>query len=457
MKEAVIAVNRFGLGAGPDEAMPADARDHLLAQFARYEAAPAALAQQPRSGEVVAAYLRYQAARREARQAGSRQDEAPRDTRRELHVAAVGARINAALATPAPFVERLVHFWSNHFAVSIDKGLLVGLAGPFEFEAIRPYVLGNFRELLLAVERHPAMLLYLDQAQSVGPASPLAVATQQRGSTRRMGLNENLAREILELHTLGVRSGYGQQDVIELARAMTGWTVAGIGRAARDTESGQLTLFAARLHEPGIRTLLGKRYVQPDEMQSAAMLADLAVHPATARHVAGKLVRHFIADDAPASAVRRCEKAFLRSGGDLPTVYRALIGSSEAWSPAARKFKTPWDWQLSALRALGLRAVTARQGSSLATQLGQPVWRPGQPAGWDDTTGSWAGPDAILRRVEAAQRLARGTAAGLDARTLAERFFAGTLSQTTRRVLAGAESPAQALALLLVAPEFMRR
>jgi uncharacterized protein (DUF1800 family) len=310
--------------------------------------------------------------------------------------------------------------------------------------------------LLFAVESHPAMLLYLDQAQSVGPASPLARRAQQRaGSQRAIGLNENLAREILELHTLGVRSGYSQEDVTEFARALTGWTVAGLGRGA-DAGQGDGFVFAGQLHEPGARRILGKRYAQPDEAQAAAVLEDLAVHPATARHVATKLVRHFVADDPPARVVARCEQAFLRSGGDLPTVYRSLIGAREAWSSAPAKFKSPWDWQLSALRALGLREVPARQGLALANQLGQPVWRPGQPAGWDDTAASWAGPDAVLRRVEAAQRLA-GRAPAVDARLLAEQFFPATLSAATRRALAGAESPAQALALLLVAPEFMRR
>lgn len=445
MRGMAVALNRFGLGARADEALPADARAWLVAQFGRYEASPVALAGVVRSSEVIAAYRRYRAARRA---------EPAREARfegRAMHVAAVGARLNAALVTPAPLVERLVHFWANHFAVSVDKQALLGLAGPFEFEAIRPHVLGRFHDLLLAVERHPAMLLYLDQAQSTGPGSAAARAALKRGNSRR-GLNENLAREILELHTLGVRTGYAQEDVTELARALTGWTVAGEGRP----EAGTFQ-FAARTHEPGARRIMGKAYAQEGEAQAAAVLTDLAIHPATARHIATKLVRHFIADDPPAAAVARCEQAFLRSGGDLQAVYGELIDAREAWSSGSAKFRTPWDWQVSAWRALGLREVPAQRASNLAIQLGQPVWKPGQPAGWDDIAASWAGPDAILRRVEAAQGMVRYAAAGSDARELAERLFPGALSAGTRRALAGAESPAQALALLLVAPEFMRR
>ena len=370
------------------------------------------------------------------------------------YVAAVGARTSSALKTSTPFVERLVHFWSNHFAVSVDKLLIVGLAGGFEADAIRPNVLGRFEDLLLAAVRHPAMLLYLDQAQSIGPGSPAGQRAQNQ-QQRSRGLNENLAREILELHTLGVRSGYTQDDVTEFARALTGWTLP-------NDESGDgadVTFrFVRALHEPGVRTVLGRRYEDSGEQQARAILHNLATAPATARHVATKLARHFVADDPAPALVQRLADTFTRTGGDLASVYRELVASPEAWLPAQGKFKSPWDWSISSLRAMGRREMPPMQSINLMNQLGQPVWRPGSPAGYGDLSSTWAAPDALIRRVETAQRFAEQAGNSVDARTLAPRVLpGGTLSEATAGAIARAESGNTALALLLVAPEFLRR
>lgn len=390
---------------------------------------------------------------------------ARREARREQQQAYVGmvyARALSAITSPTPFAERLVHFWANHFAVSADKLELVGMAGTLEFEAIRPHVMGKFGDMLGAVERHPAMLLYLDQAQSIGPNSMIAQAAARRQSRNRAGLNENLAREIMELHTLGVRSVYTQADVTEFARAMTGFTVNGLGRGngarytGTDGEAGTF-VFAPRLHEPGTRTILGRQWPQQGEAQAGAVLDYLATHPATARHIATKLARHFAADDPPPALVARLEKAFLSSGGDLPTVYRALIAAPECWAPAPAKFKSPWEWSISAMRALGTQQVQPQAVNGLMSQLGQPTWKPGSPAGWDDIAGAWAGPDAVMRRVEAAERMAQRTRDTIDARQRAAQLFPGALSSGTAQSIARAESPGQGLALMLVSPEFMRR
>lgn len=506
MSDASIALNRFGYGARPDESAPTDAKRWLLGQFDRFHPRPPVIVATPGRGQVAAEladyYEQQQAIRAAQREAGgpgrgaARNSAAPQmdapamtsaapDTAgvrgndpaavarrqarqvvgqagRSAYVAGVGARLSATLTSPAPFVERLVHFWANHFAVSADKLGVVGLAGPMEFEAIRPHVLGKFANMVLAVEQHPAMLLYLDQAVSVGPNSPLGSRAGARNPNRKVGLNENLAREIMELHTLGVRSVYSQGDVTEFARALTGWTVAGIGRgpAARligvaDGTPGDF-VFADRIHEPGDRTIIGKRYAADGLGQGEAILRDLAVHPATARHIATKLARHFATDTPPPALVARLEGAFLKSGGDLPTVYRALIDAPEAWAPQPAKFKTPWDWSASTMRALGYREAPPLPTVGLLNQLGQPVWRPGSPAGYDDVVGSWAGPDAVMRRVEAAERFA-SRANAVDARALAPKLYPAALSDGTRQQLARAESPGQALALLLVAPEAMRR
>ena len=453
MNPAAIALNRFGLGAIADQPAPADPPRWLVSQFDRYEPLPTPWQPAPRTPALLDAWLAQQ---RAARQAPDGEKAGIRETylrqAREAYVAAVGARVGSALQTPAPFVERLVHFWSNHFAVSVDKLAVVGLAGGFEADAIRPHVLGRFEDLLLAVVCHPAMLLYLDQAQSIGPRSPAGLRAESR-QQRGRGLNENLAREILELHTLGVRSGYTQDDVTEFARALTGWTL--------PADGGDLVAttfrFVPALHEPGARTVLGRSYADGGEQQARTILHDLVAAPATAQHIARKLARHFVADDPPASLVQRLADTFSRTGGDLPSVYRELVAAPEAWQPASAKFKSPWDWSVSSLRALGRQSIPPPQAANLMNQLAQPVWRPGSPAGYDDVAPTWAAPDALLRRVEVAQRIAAQAGAAVDARALAPRVLAGALSDETTAAIARADNGAVALALLLVSPEFLRR
>ena len=474
MTEGAIASNRFGLGARSGAVARGDPRGAIKAQLREFQPRPDAINTAPTRSEVVANLVEFleekramggRKAKAEAADAAAVPDEkkmmrkAARQDARGQYVAQVGARVRIAVASDTPFVERLVHFWANHFAVSADKLTTVGLAGMLEFEAIRPHVLGRFSDMLLAVEQHPAMLLYLDQAQSIGPDSPLGSRVAARG-VKAPGLNENLAREILELHTLGVRTGYTQGDVTEFARAMTGWTVRGIagGRIARavlgDETPGDF-VFAAQVHQPGDRTIMGRRYGQTGEAQARAVLADLALHPATATHIATKLARHFVADDPSPALVARLKAAFLKSGGDLPSVYAALIDSPEAWNATPAKFKTPWEWSISAFRAVGVTDLPDQALAGMFTELGQPVWRPGSPAGYEDVAVRWAGPDALIKRVEVAQRLSARV--DVDARTLAPKLFGDALTPDTRTAIAQAEGGPQALALLLVSPEFMRR
>jgi uncharacterized protein (DUF1800 family) len=455
---AAIALNRFGLGARPEDPPPADPRRWLLSQFDRYEALPADWRAQPRTPVLLAALLEQQRAVREApADAKQAARQAYRREAREEYLGALGARANTALATPAPFVERLVHFWSNHFAVSVDKVAVVGLAGALEADAIRTHVLGRFEDMLLAVARHPAMLVYLDQVNSMGPESPAALRAAERQAPRRRGLNENLAREILELHTLGVRSGYTQADVTEFARALTGWSLPGLPGTARTDGTDPSFVYRPAMHEPGRRVVLGRSYDQPGEEQARSILHDLAMAPATARHLATKLARHFAADDPPGALVQRLDYAFQRSGGHLPALYAELAGAPESWQRGTAKFKTPWEWAVSSLRALGRRDIAPVAMANLMNQLAQPVWRPGSPAGYDDVAASWAAPDALLRRVEVAQRLAAQAGDALDARALAPRVLPGALSEATGSAIARADSPASGLALLLVSPEFLRR
>ncbi len=446
MTNPALALNRFGLGARPDDTPPADPQRWLLTQLEAYDPLPPAWKPVPRTPALVDVWNTMQRGVRDApegQRSGIREAYL-RDGSRHYQVA-VAARTTSALQTATPFVERLVHFWSNHFAVSVDKLLIVGLAGSFEADAIRPNVLGRFEDLLLAVVRHPAMLLYLDQAQSTGPGSTMG--------SRGRGLNENLAREILELHTLGVRSGYTQDDVRQFALALTGWTMPGDAAAA----GGATYRFVPALHEPGARTILGKSYPDGGEAQARAVIHDLVGAPATALQIAQKLARHFVADDPPLALVQRLADTFTRTGGNLSSVYRELIAAPEAWQTTTTKFKSPWDWSVSSLRALGRRSMEPAQAANLMTQLGQPVWRPGSPAGYSDIAATWAAPNALMRRVEVAQRLAQETGDAADARQLAPRVLPGALSPATATAIARAESGGTALALLLVSPDFLRR
>jgi uncharacterized protein (DUF1800 family) len=483
MLATTIALNRFGLGARSEDKPPVDAKRWLLQQFDRFEVRPAALAHVPTRSAVADQLAEYLGAQRMFAQ-GKRQQPQPasmptgpmprtaeanevdpvkrylRQTIRQNYLVMNSARLDSALASDSPFVERLVHFWANHFAVSVDKLPVIGLAGLLEFEAIRPHVLGRFADMLLAVEEHPAMLVYLDQAQSIGPNSRAGQFAAMRAGKAR-GLNENLAREIMELHTLGVRTGYSQADVTEFARALTGWTVGGIGRGPGARMLGNAPAgdfqFAALLHEPGDRTIMGKRYRDGGEEQARAVLMDLAASPATAKHIATKLARHFAGDEPPHALVERLSRAYLASGGDLPAVYRALVESPEPWAAQPLKFKTPWEWSVSALRAIGSRGLPAKAAAGLLKQLGQPTWQPGSPAGWDDIAASWAAPEALVLRVEAAERIASGAGSNIDARALAEKLYPGSVSEVTRASIARAESPTEGLALFLVSPEFVRR
>lgn len=477
--QTTAAVNRFGLGARPGELAAADdPRGWLQAQLrARHDPAP--FAGLPDSLAILERQYRFLFERRQMRpgrddatakppaQAASAA-EMPERTALQQAIRRDAAddlslRYRIAASTATPFVERLVRFWSNHFAISIDKNSARLMAAPMEREAIRPHALGNFRDLLLAVETHPGMLLYLDNSVSVGDDSMLAQRLERRQARRRVGLNENLAREILELHTLGVDGGYAQQDVIELARAITGWSTP-LPREMRDGAapagaSRTAFVFRAAAHEPGARTVLGKRYAEGGEAQGRAILRDLAVHPATALHLSFKLARHFVADAPPPALVERMAAAFLRSDGDLPSLYRAMLIDDAAWSQDARKFKTPEDFVISAMRAGELQLDRQpRILLRLLQALGQPTFTPRSPAGFPDTAADWASGDALHKRLQAASGLAELVPAGrrpleLAIDALGERAVRGALADALRR----AGSPREGFALLFSAPAFQWR
>jgi uncharacterized protein (DUF1800 family) len=320
-------------------------------------------------------------------------------------------------------------------------------------------VLGRFEDMLTASSRHPAMLLYLDQATSIGPDS-------QAGRRRKAGLNENLAREIMELHTVGVGGGYSQADVTEFARALTGWSVgrgreaAAAGQAgASDPGEAGAFMFRPFTHEPGARTVLGRTYANDGEGQGLAILHDLAVHPATARHIARKLAIHFVSDDPPAALVGRLEASFRSSGGRLDRVAETLVDSPEAWRPEAAKLKSPYEFIVSTWRAAGV-APDLDQPQRFAgsmTALDQRPFSPPSPKGWPDSSAEWAAPDQIVKRMAWAEQAAGAMAPAMDPGEVARQALGARLGPDAATAIARAETRREAFAVLLMSPEFQRR
>jgi uncharacterized protein (DUF1800 family) len=358
------------------------------------------------------------------------------------------AKLQRGIIADCGFVERLVMFWSNHFCISANKGGLARMwAGSFEREAVRPHVLGRFGDMLKAVEQHPAMLFFLDNQQSLGPDS-------RAGQNRNRGLNENLAREIMELHTLGVGGGYSQDDVTSLARIITGWTYA--GRQGQLGTPGTF-VFNANAHQPGAQAVMGKIYQPNGVAQGEVVLSDIARHPSTAKFIATKFVRHFVADDPPPMLVARLADVFGKSDGDLRALTMALLDSDEAWRAPLTKVRSPYEFLLASGRLLAQIPGDPSRYLNGLNVLGQPLWSPAGPNGFADTNAVWAAPEGIKLRLDISAQIASRLADTIDPRDLLELVAADAASPETRRTIALAESRQQALALLLMSPEFQRR
>ena len=480
-----IATNRFGLGArsGDAERIGDDAAGWLESQIGP-AAARAAAGTRPRSADVLTEVrdlrlVRQAAQAAQAAQArpNSQQQQPGVDpaairefaqTIGEQYQLQAGALYATAIASDTPFRERLALFWANHFAVSAEKQPIGAIAGLYIDEAVRPNLAGNFRDLLRAAVQHPAMLLYLDNQTSIGPTSLLG--SRANRNDRRAGLNENHAREILELHTLGVDGGYTQDDVIEFSKALTGWSVGGqgegnaarlaaiAGRAGIAGDTGEPGEFAFRgaVHEPGSKTILGQRFSEDGVEEAEAVLDFLAGRPETARFLATKLARHFVADAPPEALVAKLAETYLDNDGELAPVYRALIRADESWREPLAKYKTPQDYLISAFRALG-QAPPPNQAVQLATQLGQRPMTPGSPAGWPDIADHWTSGDALLKRIEWSTTLGATVGDRIDAVARLDEVLGEVAGTATRNGVRRAESGAQAIALLFAAPEFQRR
>ena len=466
--KAAIATTRFGLGARRGE-IAAALPDPV--GFLRSQIRPTG-ADQPvgdfKTGAAAFAELReYQMMRRDAKAAGDPKADPVKMAQKLIRETAGDeflARMRLACGADAAFRERWALFWFNHFTVAANKVVTAPLVGPFEREAIRPHIFGRFEDMLIASTMHPGMLLYLNEEQSVGPNSRIMANPRFAGAggRGRRGLNENLAREILELHTLGVGSGYTQADVTEFARALTGWSIVGLNGDQRGVSSfgGQPGDFAFRamVHEPGVRTLLGQSYRQEGVSQAGAILHTLAAHPATARHIAVKLARHFVADDPPPALVARLERAFRETDGRLDKVAETLIAAPEAWAPDQRKFKTPYEFLVSGYRAVGVSPTALPQVGPTLTGLGQQPFNAPSPKGWADEGPTWSAPDAIMKRIGWSEGFAAAVEPVMGQPTeVAQNALGARLTAPVATAIARAESRREALAILLMSPEFQRR
>ncbi len=364
---------------------------------------------------------------------------------RQAYLDTAYARFQAQLHTRQPFIERLTMFWSNHFTVSIQKPIIAGIVNRFEVEAIRPYVTGYFRDMLLATARHPAMLLYLDNAQSIGPNS---IAGERRGK----GLNENYAREVMELHTLGVDGGYTQADVTALAHILTGWSLTKGEPGIRVLEYA----FQPRFHEPGAKTWLGYRIDEAGEQEGINALNFLAAHPATARHLATKFAQYFISDQPSAASIDALANSYTQSNGHLGAMAETLVGLPEAWAQPLAKFKDPYDYTLSLWRMIGA-VPEQKQLFGMLDALDYRVFNATSPAGYPDTVESWAAPDSVNKRIELAYRFAQRLPNTLDPMQLAASTLGPFLSQETSETIHRAATGRDGLALLMSSPEFLRR
>jgi uncharacterized protein (DUF1800 family) len=427
------AFRRFGLGRRGSEPLPENVRAWLSSQL---DASDPLLSE---AGPTILNTVLVQRHVDEVRQAGG--PVAHTYGQSNVFGAEMTAALQNAATTDLSVRERLVWFWNNHFTASARAGgWNFGFAGNYIRDAIRPHVTGHFVDMVKAVMRHPAMLIYLANELSVGPNSPT-------GLKQHRGLNENLARECLELHTVGVHGGYTQQDVTVFAAVLTGRTVKFDG----DTPG---FVFNADMHEPGPKTLMGHTFPEGFEGSEAA-LGFIATHPATHRHIATQLVQHFIADSPPEHCVAGVAAELDRTHGDLKQAMAVIIDMPESWQPLT-KFRAPAEYVIAVLRALDLPALPGTTNYGAAQDLGQPFMDPILPNGWPDTAADWISGEPLLKRADWAMTQASRPGAP-TAQAVAEATLGDLCSPSTRAAMQACPNPVETLATLFASPEFMRR
>ncbi len=446
ISKANIAVNRFGYGARGDEFESAKKDPEA---WIKSQLLPISFnSSLPHSNDIFNSHAKYQKQKKQLKkQQQSKKQSMSKMTKnlpRTVLVNMATDTLNQAIHSSHSVSWRLLDFFSNHFSVSANGRLMTGLSGTLEREAIAPNLLGNFEELLLAVEQHPAMLIYLNNEKSFGPNSRMA-------KKNKKGLNENLAREIMELHTLGVNGGYTQADVIELAKGITGWSVK---NPRRERSAG--FVFRDYGHEPGQRTLLGKSYRQKGIIQGKQMLRDLAMHPATAKYVCAKLAHHFVSETPSASLLSKMEVTWLKNQGNIKQVMLTLFEADESWLTTAQKYKTPREFVISTFRALGQKRINEQALFQSLITLGQQPFNAGSPAGYSDDVKDWFGASALMARIDWSTMMS-GYRKRINAEKMIKIAFSDNVSKHTYQSVMRAESRPQAMTLLLMSPEFQRR
>ncbi|NNU16450.1 DUF1800 domain-containing protein [Parvularcula sp. ZS-1/3] len=452
-RDAFIAAHRFGLGpkSGELERIAPDPKGWLSAQVGKTGV----------PGDVEASMPSEKITRTLAG-AASPDRQKTRRILREQAQSEVNAMLAHRIGSENPFAERMVLFWINHFNVSASRGLTTALQPSYEREAIRPHVSGRFADLLYAVLTHPAMIEYLDNNNSLGPNSPV-------GQRRPVKINENLARETLELYSLGVNGGYTQQDIIELAKILTGWSFPGpnVFRAEKtfrkrfpnmefEKREGHAAFYRL-IHEPGPKTVLGKTYRGEPGSELRAVVEDLAAHPSTARFLSTKLARHFVSDTPSENVIAKLSSVYLQSGGDLKVLQAALIELPEAWEEPLPKAKSPYEFLVAGMRAMGPGEINHKHISQGLMQMGQQLHKAPSPQGWPDTEDVWFAPARLLRRVEVAQLLAKRYGRDRNPDLFLEQTIGPVAGDEIRRVVRGAPSGADAIAFILASREFQRR
>jgi uncharacterized protein (DUF1800 family) len=443
-QKALIAFQRFGLGAKPGGAsrIGSDARGALRAEVLT---ANIATITDPRLPTYAKACFESQWGFERA------------ETVRQPEF---NARIDKQMSVEIGFVERLVMFWANHFSMSINKtDSTRATMGQWERDVVRRHVLGRFTDMLRGTIGHPAMLSYLDNEDSIGPNSPI-------GLDWGAGYNENLAREILELHTVGSGGGYSEADVTAFAKMLTGWSYVRGWESDNGWNGGTQQnrgrfMYRPDWHEPGAFTLMGKTYPALGQQQVETALTALALHPATAEHIAFKLVRHFITDQPTAAMVDPIKQKFLQTGGNLRAVALALLDLPEAWSIPLTKLRKPYEYSIATYRALGMRYKDSEPWVlyEALNALDQIEWESRSPEGFADETPTWLNPDAMRVRMNIAQfvswKFLPDTTRNVP--VLADSLFGPALSPATRSRLVSAGNSNEALTILFSSPEFQRR
>ena len=442
--KAVIAVNRFGYGAKPGEIEAAQANPQ---QWLINQLSPIVFDKsQPDSNQVMADVRDLRRQLQQDKSDGKEQDKTSRRQYQRMVRTLSSDSIRQSISASNSMAWRLLEFFSNHFSVSGTNLFMKALAPTLEREAIAPNLYGKFEEMLVAVTAHPAMIVYLNNEQSFGPNS--RIATRKKNKKKR-GLNENLAREILELHTLGVDGGYTQKDVTEFSKALTGWSI------KRRQESGEGFVFRANGHEPGSVIVLDKTYRDKGVKQAVEILVDLARSPVTAKFVSTKLVKHFISDSPDPELVSTLVDEWIRTDGNIRRVMTALINAKESWLEQPRKFKTPREYYISVNRALGRKTVRDQAIFQFLNSMGQLPFNAGSPAGYSDDRLDWDSSSALMKKIDWSMMVS--SAVRTDIRQTIDTVFAGELSELTYKTVTRAESKQVAYSLLFMSPEFLGR